>query len=241
MVPASDTTLQALLHGRSINETADVIDLMGRIDALLSDGDGLKSFNFLYRTVTQAVAAAQGWEDAAWILRLDVLFADLYFDGVESCLAAPHAAPAAWRVLMERRFRREVSPVQFALAGLNAHINRDLALAVVRTWLALGPADHGRDTPEFRDYQRINAVLDAVQPGAVKALATGLFAVVDDLLAPVDGWAAMSAVHAARDLAFTNAQNLAAIGLDTDEARALVATIDAVAAEAGLVALATLG
>ena len=238
---ATDDALLALVRGRSLKVIPDVVDLMQRIDALLPAGDGLKAFNLLYRMVSEGVNAATTWEDTAWIVRLDVLFADLYFDGIERCLAAPDTAPASWRALMDRRRTSGIAPVQFALAGMSAHINRDLAVAVVHTWQALGPGDHGRSTPEFRDYGRVNAVLDATEPGALQILATGLFQLVYNLLAPVDGWAAMELVHAARDLAWSNAANLGALGLDSDLGRAYVAALDTVAADAARAALVSVG
>ncbi len=237
----ADEALLAILRGRSLRTIADTIDLMERIDAQLDAGDGLKAFNTLYLSVTKAVRDRTDWEDQDWILALDLLFAQLYFDGLESCLAAPGAAPAAWRALMDQRRKPGVSAVQFALAGMNAHINRDLAVAVVQTWLARGPSDHGRDTPAFHDYARINDVLDAVEPGAMQTLATGLVKLVDEALEPAPGWAAMQIIHATRDLAFCHAGNLAAAGLDSAEARAYVAALDSVAADAGRAALVTLG
>ena len=237
----ADDALLALLRGRSLKVIPNVVALMGQIDEILPAGDGLKAFNMLYRMVSQGVGAAASWEDAAWIQRLDVLFADLYFDGVERYLTAPDSAPAAWRALMDKRRQAGIGGVQFALAGMSAHINRDLPVAIVHTWQALGPADHGRATPEFRDYGRVNAVLDATEPGAMRILATGLFQLVDNLLAPVDGWAAMAVVHAARDLAWSNAANLAGLGLDSDAALGYLAALDAVAADAGRAALVCVG
>jgi hypothetical protein len=239
--PASDDALIALLRNRSITSIADVLGVMVGMDAILPAGDGLRSFNHLYRQVTQGVGAAQGWESPAWIDRLDVIFADLYFDGVLRALAAPDGGPAAWRVLLERRRAPGISAVQFALAGMNAHIDRDLAVAVARTWVALGPADHGRGTPEFRDYQRVNAVLDAVEPAAIKELATGLVKAADGLLSPADGFVAMKVVHAARDLAWGHAVSLAALGIDTEAARLYVDGLDAVSAAASIAALAPIG
>ncbi len=234
---AVDDRLVTLLRARSLHAVSDVIDLMRAVDALLPDGDGLKAFNLLYRMVTESVGAATAWEDTAWILGLDVIFADLYFDGIERALATPDTAPAAWRALLDRRGKPGIAPIQFALAGMNAHINRDLAVAVARTWVAMGPADHGRSTPEFRDYVAINDVLDAIEPQAMAQLATGLFKLADALLEPADGWVAMQVIHAARDLAWTHAVNLAALGIDTDAARAYVAALDAVAADVAAAAL----
>jgi hypothetical protein len=45
--------------------------------------------NWLYLLVTESVkngAPAAGWQDPAWLTRLDVVFANLYFDAIESAL-----------------------------------------------------------------------------------------------------------------------------------------------------------
>ena len=59
---------------------------------------------------------------------------------------------SAWSALFEARYREGVDRIHLALAGMNAHINRDLALALLATDAALSlvPA---ADSPEFADYQ----------------------------------------------------------------------------------------
>ena len=48
-----------------------------------------------------------------------------------------------WRVLFEQRENGRIARVQFALAGVNAHINHDLCAAIVATCEAMGtPPDH---------------------------------------------------------------------------------------------------
>ena len=67
------------------NTIPDVLDTMQAIDTLVTDGDGLKWFNWLYMTVTEAIenkVAGGGFNDPAWLSELDVLFARLYFDAV---------------------------------------------------------------------------------------------------------------------------------------------------------------
>ena len=51
--------------------------------------------------------------------------------------------PAPWRVLFERR-TGQIAGVQFAAAGINAHINFDLPFALVATWEAPESAGQGR-------------------------------------------------------------------------------------------------
>src|SRR5215468_8977689 len=109
-----DTTLDA------------VVDAMaGR---QFDDDDGVRYFHEVYTEVTRAVArrvAAGGFEDPPFIVALDVEFAGIYLQALD----APATAPRAWRVLFDRRWAK-LAPLRFALAGMNAHINRDLAIAL---------------------------------------------------------------------------------------------------------------
>ena len=76
-----DDKLLAAVQGRP-KSVDDVIGTMQTIDAICSDGDGLKWFNWLYLGVTQAVGKrvlAGGFQDPAWMAALDVQFAGLYF------------------------------------------------------------------------------------------------------------------------------------------------------------------
>jgi Family of unknown function (DUF5995) len=54
----------------------------------------------------------------------------------------------AWKPLFEARFATGIAPVQFALAGMNAHINRDLSIVVCEACAARGtePSDPGQST-----------------------------------------------------------------------------------------------
>jgi hypothetical protein len=66
----------------------------------------------------------------------DVTWATLYL-AVAGTAGNPAAVRLASRPLAERRATAGIEPVQFALAGMNAHINHDLPLALVSTCTAL--------------------------------------------------------------------------------------------------------
>jgi hypothetical protein len=77
----------AILAAVQVNpqNIADVFKIMQTIDATCVDEDGLKWFNWLYMTVTEAIenkVAGGGLSDPAWLSELDVLFAGLYFDAL---------------------------------------------------------------------------------------------------------------------------------------------------------------
>jgi Family of unknown function (DUF5995) len=149
------------------------------MDALLAADDGLKWFNRLYLMVTQQVdlnSPGGAWASPLWLTRLDVVFASLYFSAVAGFLSG-RSLPSAWSVLFEARYRTGIDRIQFAVAGMNAHINHDLALALLTTDAELNvvPASDG---PEFTDYQSVNRLLNTVMPSALTTLATDTLGVL---------------------------------------------------------------
>src|SRR6185436_21054921 len=118
-----------LTRRRRASSIAEAVDIMTALDNELSDRDGVWWFNHLYLRVTLAVRDAvttTTFRDPLFLERLDVVFANLYFDAVAAGDADPQAAPSAWRPLFESRHKGGILSIQFALAGMNAHINRDL-------------------------------------------------------------------------------------------------------------------
>jgi Family of unknown function (DUF5995) len=173
-VAAADEGLYGVVSGAAPATIADVLALMQRIDEALPDDDGLKWFNKLYMKVTQEVDTkppAGGWKDSAWLERLDVVFAEFYFRAVAVSLSGVADAPNAWDALMEARHRTGIDRIQFALAGMNAHINHDLALALLETdrQMSVVP-DYGG--PQHVDYEAVNGLLRAVMPEELEMLAS---------------------------------------------------------------------
>ncbi|MGZ4214520.1 MAG: DUF5995 family protein [Solirubrobacteraceae bacterium] len=117
---------------------AAVLARLQSVATALAVTDGVSRFNHLYLEVTQAVdtgAQAAAFEDPAFLKALDVSFAGLYFDALDAA-AAGSPLPRCWAPLFEARSDAHIAPIQFALAGMNAHINHDLALALVSTCVA---------------------------------------------------------------------------------------------------------
>ena len=186
---------------------ADVIARMRAIDASLPRKDGVAYFNRLYLQVTEAVGKASANTTFAaprFLDRLDVVFAGLYFDA-EDTIVTGATCPVAWRPLIEER-SHAYAPIQFALAGMNAHINHDLALAVVQTCEELGLAPDD-DTPQHADYEHVNAILATVEKQVAVWFKTGVIADIEDVVPEqVDNALAMWSVVAARELAWDHAQ-----------------------------------
>jgi hypothetical protein len=188
---------------------SDVLQTLQTIDTTCADADGLKWFNWLYLQVTQAVEArvtAGGFTDSAWLAELDVQFASLYFSALKSHLSG-QSAPDCWQVLFKSRGQDAIARIQFALAGINAHINHDLPEAIVATCQVTGATpNHGG--PHYNDYTALNSTLDALIESAELILNVRL---PGGALPPVthlaDTIAAFN-VSAARESAWQNAEHL---------------------------------
>lgn len=187
------------------------------IEASAPPSDGVVCFARLYREVTEGVAAELtqgGSADVRFLEALDVHFASLFFSALDSYGQEPAGTPSAWLPLFAERSRRGIAPLQFALAGMNAHINRDLPVALVTTCHAL-ELDLREGSPEHTAFERVDALLADVERRVKSSYLTGWLAWLDRLvhrLRRIDDVLAMWDVDRARDAAWTNAQALWALG-----------------------------
>ena len=189
-----------------------VVARMEAIDGELPRKDGVAYFNRLYLQVTKAVQAASAnttFEDPAFIETLDVVFAGLYFDA-EATVASRAPCPVAWLPLVQDR-AEAIAPIQFALAGMNAHIGHDLALAVVQTCEQLA-IDLSDDSPQHRDFETVNGLLSQVEGHVAGWFETGLIADIEDVTTQSVARAlSMWSIVAARDIAWRHAEILWAL------------------------------
>src|SRR6266478_231541 len=187
----------------------DVLQSLHCIDTTCVDGDGLKWFNWLYLQVTQAVEAqvgAGGFTNPAWLAQLDIQFARLYFSALKSWLAG-QAAPTCWQVLLNDRDRPAIARIQFALAGINAHINHDLPEAIVATCQVSGTTpDHAG--ARHGDYTALNATLDGLIESAKRTLRVRLLGGALPPISHLEDTIAAWNVSAARESAWQNAEHL---------------------------------
>jgi hypothetical protein len=207
----------------------EVIARMEAIVAPLHAGDGVSCFTQLYLDVTrgvQAELAGASFADPTFLAHLDVVFAGLYFDALDA-----KKPPRAWAPLFEARSRRGIAPLQFAIAGMNAHINRDLPLALVASWHELGVKPTGR-----KDYERVNDLLEQVEAKVKDRYLSGPLRWLDRALHRfdrLDDVVAMWNVRRARDAAWTNADALWALRHDPALSARFVETLDRTVGFAG--------
>jgi len=203
-----DPQLLAILQNAPTS-VADVLATMKQIDALTVDGDGLKWFNWLYWQVTQAVEArisAGGFTDAVFLSQLDVQFAQLYFNALKNFLSNG-ALPDCWQALFSQRNQVALARIQFALAGINAHINHDLPEAIVATCQLGNPAPtHG--TTQYNDYTSLNSTLDSLIEEAKVTLHVRLLGDALPAASQLENTLAAWSVSAAREAAWNNAELL---------------------------------
>src|SRR5690349_12865744 len=209
----------------------EVIDRLRSIESASARSNGVACFARLYREVTEGVNAElehRTVADARFIAELDVCFAGLFFSALDAYQTKPGNEPPAWRPLFQGQSARGVAPLQFALAGMNAHINRDLPVALVTTCRALA-LDLSESTPEHADFVRVNTLLAQVEQRIKRSYVTGWLGAVDRLVHRVhriDDVVAMWDVARARDAAWTNAQALWALHGDTALESEFLATLD---------------
>ena len=211
---------------------AGAIARMEAIAAALPAEDGLACFNRMYLDVTQQVNNQLGqgfYADPAFMTQLDVAFANLYFAAADTAATPAGAAPLAWRPLIGQRASAGIEPVQFALAGMNAHINHDLPIAMVSTCTTLATTPD--DGSHFADYQKVDQLLDAAEQSVRQSLESAAELAVDRHLTAVANLVASWTINSARDLAWNNTLLLWAIR-DDPIARGLF--LDALAASTAL-------
>jgi hypothetical protein len=158
----------------TISEALTVDQAVARMEALqsaLPAGDGVAVFNRMYLRVTRLVRERLGetyFADPAGISELDAVFASRYLDAVEAAAEGRRPAPC-WRPLFDLRNRPGIHPLQYALAGMNTHIEHDLPLSVLDTCRLLGT----RPEDVRADYHRINDLLAQVEAEVREELLPG--------------------------------------------------------------------
>ena len=184
----------------------EVVARLREVDEALPPSDGVAIFNRVYLTVTERIAeilADAGsplFRDAETMAELDVRFADLWLAAYDAD-AAGRAVPPAWRPLFEARTGRRL-PVQYAIAGMNSHIEHDLPVAVVATCRARGlePDD------VHRDYETVNDVLAQVEAGIRRSFLDEVGRAVDDHLGPAVHLVSAWNIDKARDLSWVTVE-----------------------------------
>ena len=203
--------LHDIIARRPAKSVADVIQILTDADQVLAEDDGLKWFNQLYLAVTTAVRDSLGhatFNDGPWLSKLDVVFANLFLDALGKADPDVSGAPSAWRPLLAARADKGLAKIQFALAGMNAHINRDLPVAIIEIYQMDRAGPQTASDRHYADYERVNGILDTIETQVKRVFTTGIIGVADVAAGQIDDILAMWSVRAARDAAWTHAELL---------------------------------
>ena len=151
----------------------EVVASLERLESTLPVSDGVHWFNRMYLEVTLAVRdylAHHTQEAPRFLERLVVFFGNAYFSAVDGAAANPPKVALAWSPLFDARHDRRIAPLQFAAAGMNAHVGHDLAVGVVQicTELGMEPGD-----PQHHDYNGVSAILQTTEERVKRWLLTG--------------------------------------------------------------------
>ncbi|WP_262003912.1 DUF5995 family protein [Streptomyces sp. FIT100] len=166
--------------------------------------DGVAVFNRVYLSVTEELGRRidRGeFPDRRAAVTLDVLFAERYLSAVATAVEGGRP-PACWRPLFQYRRHPGVRPLQFAMAGINAHIGHDLALAVVDTCRTLDC-----EPPHLEGaFEHVGEVLTLLEERIREDLMPGpdLLEIADPLTHLLGSWS----LERARDAAWSAARLL---------------------------------
>jgi hypothetical protein len=194
-----------------VTSVPEAVSRMRAIGRALPKRDGVACFNQLYLKVTQTVERRLGtkfFADDDFLARLDIEFANRYFDALRSHEKG-ESTSKCWEALIERRDDKRIHPIQFVAAGMNAHINFDLALALVSACQKLGD---DIDTDDHKaDFDQVNEIFRTLEAGLRREFQPASFGEAEgtfpDLDAAENAVAHFSIVHA-RDQAWDEAKLL---------------------------------
>ncbi|GAA0579931.1 hypothetical protein GCM10010172_76120 [Paractinoplanes ferrugineus] len=165
------------------------------------------AFNTLYLTITRRVDGAlrTGVNEPDFLELLDVEFAKRYFDALSLWNNDDEATPDVWEVLFKRSGDVAMSKLTAAMLGVNAHINHDLALALIGTWNEVGAPTDDTIHP---DYLLVNQIFYEEIPPLRRLFSDAWQLELDELAGSLDDWSQRLLVRVTRAHAWDQARHL---------------------------------
>jgi Family of unknown function (DUF5995) len=136
-----------------------VRSMQERLDGLTPEQAHLREFLGTYQRTTLAVGKAVDggeFEDAEWVERWDVAFAELYVAALDAHLSGSRPS-RPWRLAFEAR--PDLPALRHVLLGINAHVNYDLPQALLAVISDEDFANPALMAVRRRDHERIDGVL----------------------------------------------------------------------------------
>lgn len=164
-------------------------------------------FAALYRHMTVAVKTGIDsglFEDGARMERLDICFAQRYFDAFDAYYSG-RKTTQAWTVAFEATDSRWLAIVQQLLLGINAHINLDLGIVAAE----ISP---GSELPGLqKDFNEINEIIASLVDVVMRDIGevSPWFALLDRVAGKTDTKMAEFSIAVARNEAWRLAEQMA--------------------------------
>lgn len=182
---------------------AEVIDLLVSVQSIMDElpptpaQNRVSAFNQLYLKITRRVDDALPTAASSEFLELlDVEFAKRYFAALNLWNNDDEKTPDVWEVLFKRAGDMELSRLMAAVLGVNAHINHDLALALIGTWEKTGVP--GDDDPIHPDYLLVNDIFYEEIPILRQSFSDQWQLDLDNLVGGLDDWSQRILVRVTR-------------------------------------------
>jgi len=215
-----------------------VIAKLERLQSILDDlppgrsGNRVAAFNDLYLTITRRVEQALQTDasEPEFLELLDVEFAKRYFDALDRWNRDDEDTPDVWEVLFKRAGDARMSRLVAAALGVNAHINHDLALALVATWNDRGAPE---DDLIHHDYSLVDQIFYEEIPLLRRGYSTAWQLEIDRLVGPLDDWSQRVLVTVTRAHAWDQALRLWALRADEGDFEQACRTMDRAASLVG--------
>ena len=188
----------------------DVIaEMETRLAPLADSCDHDAIFSLAYLRVTQNVKAAADsgyFADRTWLTQLDAVFAEMYFDTMDTWHAGRTAeVPKAWRIALTASDDRSMTGLGDFMLNMNAHINNDFPYALAT--VGLTAADGSSHRPDHNAY---NQRLDSLYIPVFREEAERFDPTFDDYDAgPLDDAGVGSIMRGWREMVWRHAEELA--------------------------------
>jgi hypothetical protein len=209
-----------------LSDTYLVTQMQARIQAWEEMADDRALFLKCYMLMTGNMLAAinqREFSDPAWVDALLRHFVDYYFGALQAFETDPASAPLAWQLAHQAAANPHMDAIRKLLVGVNAHINYDLALAVVDLLRPEWPRLSERQRADrYADYCRVNDIMgstiDAVQAEVLDP-AMPVMVIIDNLMGRVDEFMVAQLLVHWRDNVWRHALGLLAAADAQEQAR----------------------
>lgn len=198
--------------GRPHCVDATIDEMESRFSALGQSCDHNAVFALAYLRTTQTYKWARDLDgffaDTPWVNHEDAVFAKYYFDAYDNWAAgARDQVSQAWLLAFDAAANRKVTATGNLLLGMNAHVNRDLPIALASIGIATADGQSRK-----LDHDKVNQFLNTVLQPLLAEIAARYDANVVNIATPYGiGYTGLFQLLAVwRELAWRNAELLAA-------------------------------